>query len=40
MNMTYSGVKINEESVELTTDSEMVVSALNEARAAWNGLAP
>lgn len=38
MNMTFSGVKINEESVEITTDPEIVISALNEARATWDGL--
>lgn len=39
MNMTFSGVKINEESVELTTDPQDVITALNYSREYWADLA-
>lgn len=35
MNFTYSGVNINEESIELTTDPEKVAGALMEAQHMW-----
>lgn len=35
MNFTYSGVNINEESIELTTESEQVANALIEAHHMW-----
>jgi hypothetical protein len=35
MNFTYSGINLNEESVELTTEPETVTRALLEARALW-----
>jgi hypothetical protein len=38
MNLTFSGVKLNEESVELSTDAASVVSALNESRSYWADL--
>lgn len=39
MNFTYAGVNLNDESVELTTRSSEVASALAEAKLAWKGLA-
>jgi hypothetical protein len=39
MNLTFSGVKLNEESVELSTETENVLSALNESRSYWSDLA-
>lgn len=38
MNFTYSGVNLNDESVELTTDPQDVALALLEARQRWEGL--
>lgn len=38
MNFTYSGVNLNDESVELTTDPQDVVPALLEARQRWEML--
>ncbi len=38
MNFTYSGIHINDEHVELTTDSEQVARALLEARYRWGTL--
>ena len=35
MNFTYSGIHINDEHIELTTDSEQVTRALLEARHRW-----
>jgi phosphatidylserine/phosphatidylglycerophosphate/cardiolipin synthase-like enzyme len=35
MNFTYSGININEESIELTTEPSVVASALNEAKTMW-----
>jgi hypothetical protein len=35
MNFTYSGVNLNDESVELTTEKEIVVQALLEAQHSW-----
>ncbi len=39
MNFTYAGVNLNDESVELTTQSSEVARALVEAKLAWKGLA-
>lgn len=39
MNFTYSGVNLNDETVELTTDPETVALALIEARQRWEELA-
>ena len=38
MNFTYSGVNLNDESVELTTDPQDVALALLEARQRWEAL--
>lgn len=38
MNFTYSGVHINDEHIELTTDTEQVARALLEARHRWETL--
>lgn len=38
MNFTYSGVNLNDESVELTTDPDKVELALAEARQRWETL--
>lgn len=38
MNFTYSGINLNDESVELTTDPHDVVLALLEARQRWESL--
>lgn len=38
MNFTYSGIHINDEHVELTTDPEQVARALLEARYRWETL--
>lgn len=38
MNFTYSGVNLNDEHVELTTEPEQVALALSEAKATWEGL--
>jgi hypothetical protein len=38
MNFTYSGVNLNDEHVELTTEPEQVALALAEAKATWEGL--
>lgn len=35
MNFTYSGVNLNDESVELTTEKEIVAQALLEAHQSW-----
>ena len=35
MNFTYSGVNLNDESVELTTEKEIVAQALLEAQLSW-----
>lgn len=35
MNFTYSGIKINDESVELTDDEAIVWKALQEAKVSW-----
>ena len=40
MNFTYSGIHINDESVELTTDPADVALALTEAHARWEDAAP
>jgi hypothetical protein len=40
MNFTYSGVNLNDESIELTTEPEQVALALLEADHRWEGLAP
>ena len=39
MNFTYAGIKLNDESVELTTDPNEVSHAIAEARRRWEGLA-
>jgi hypothetical protein len=39
MNFTYSGVNLNDESIELTTEPEQVALALLEADHRWEGLA-
>lgn len=38
MNFTYSGIHINDEHIELTTDTEQVARALLEARHRWKTL--
>jgi len=38
MNFTFSGVNLNDESVELTTDQQDVALALLEARQRWEAL--
>lgn len=38
MNFTYSGVNLNDEHVELTTEPEQVALALAEAKATWEGI--
>lgn len=38
MNFTYSGVNLNDERVELTTDPQVVALALLEARQRWEAL--
>lgn len=40
MNFTYSGVNLNDETIELTTDPEEVARALLEARRRWEGMEP
>ncbi len=37
MNFTYSGINLNQESVELTTDEAAVWQALQEAQMLWEG---
>lgn len=37
MNFTYSGVKINDESVEITRDEVTIWQALQEAKVSWEG---
>jgi len=37
MNFTYSGINLNQESVELTTDEVVVWQALQEAQVLWGG---
>ncbi|MEO9028101.1 MAG: phospholipase D-like domain-containing protein DpdK, partial [Ktedonobacteraceae bacterium] len=37
MNFTYSGVKINDESVDITNDEATIWQALQEARMSWEG---
>ncbi|NWJ94150.1 MAG: hypothetical protein HXX20_00035 [Chloroflexi bacterium] len=39
MNFTYSGISFNDESIELTTEPELVGNALIEARLRWENLA-
>lgn len=40
MNFTYSGVNLNDESVELTTDAESVAYAMAEAQLSWENATP
>ena len=37
MNFTYSGINLNQESVELTTNEAVVWQALQEAQVLWEG---
>jgi hypothetical protein len=38
MNFTYSGVNLNDESIELSTDPEIISQAFIEAEQGWNNL--
>ncbi len=38
MNFTYSGINLNDESVELTTDPEIISHAFLEAQQRWNDI--
>jgi len=39
MNFTYAGVNINDESIEIVRDEDLVWRALQEARVSWEGAA-